>query len=129
MSISGLTGAMLQVALAGFADVDGQVADALEVGVDLDGGDDHAQVGGHRLVQRQQLEAAIVHFHVEVVDRLVARQHRVERGVVAVHQAAHRFAHALLGQPAHRQQPLLERVELVLEVPKHAFHQPHLPVT
>ena len=34
-------GRMLQVALAGFADVDGQVADALEVGVDLDGCDDH----------------------------------------------------------------------------------------
>ena len=70
---------VLQVALAGLGDVDGQVADPLEVGVDLDGGDDDAQVGGHRLVQRQQLEAAVVDFDVEVVDRLVAGQHRVER--------------------------------------------------
>ena len=122
MSISGLTGGVLQVALAGLGDVHRQVADPLEVGVDLDRGDDHAQVGGHRLVQRQQLEAAVVHLHVQVVDRLVAGDHRVERGEVAVHQAAHRFAHPLLGQAAHRQHPLLERIEVVLEMPKHLLH-------
>ena len=56
-------------------------------------------------------------------------QHGVERGAVAVHQAADRFAHPFLGQAAHGQQPLLEGVEVVLEMSKHAFHQPHLPVT
>jgi hypothetical protein len=36
---------VLQVALAGLADVDRQVADPLQVGVDLHGRDDHPQVG------------------------------------------------------------------------------------
>ena len=122
MSISGLTGGCMQVALAGLGDVHRQVADPLQVGVDLHGRDDDAQVGGHRLMQGQQLEAAIVHFHVQVVDRLVAGQHGVERRVVAVHHPAHRFAHPLLGQPAHREQPLLERVEILLEMPKDPLH-------
>ena len=111
-----------QVALAGLADVHGQVAHPLEVGVDLDGGDDHAQVGGHRLVQGQQLETAVVQLDVQVVDGLIAGQYGLERRTVAVHQAAQRFAHPFLGQAAHGQQALLERVELVLEVSKHAFH-------
>ncbi len=40
--------------------------------VDLDRRDDRAQVGGHRLVQGQQLEAPVVDLDVQLVDRLVA---------------------------------------------------------
>jgi hypothetical protein len=80
-------------------------------------------------VQRQQLEAAIVDFHVQVVDS--ARRPRAPRRAahVAIHQSADRFAHALFRQPAHRQQRFLELIELLLKVPKYALHQPHLPVT
>jgi hypothetical protein len=63
---------VLQVALAGLGDVHRQVADPLEVGVDLHGRHDRPQVGRHRLVQREQLEAAVVDLDVQVVDRLVA---------------------------------------------------------
>ena len=38
-------------------------------------GDDRAQVDGHRLVQRQQREAAVVDLDVQLVDRLVAGEH------------------------------------------------------
>ena len=79
MSISFLTGGVLHVALRRLGDVDRQVADALEVGVDLDGRDDRAQVGGHRLVQRQQREAAVVDLDVQLVDRLVADQDALDR--------------------------------------------------
>ena len=63
MSISCLTG-VADVAVAGLRDVDRQVADALEIGVDLDCGNDGTQVGRHRLMQGEQPEAAIVHLDV-----------------------------------------------------------------
>ncbi len=115
--MSGLTGAVLQIALGRLGDVDGEIADALEVGVDLDGGDNRPQVGGHRLMQRQQLEAAVVDLDVQVVDRLVADEHvrRPARGH-ARSEAGDGLAHALFRQPAHREQPLLQRVELLLKV-------------
>ena len=121
--MSFLTGGCEQVALAGLGDVDRQVADPLEVGVDLDRRDDGAQVGGHRLVQGQQLEAAVVDLDVQLVDRLVARRARASTSVgVALDEAAHGHADALLGEAAHLEQPLLQRPELFLEVPDDAFH-------
>ena len=75
MSISFLTGGCERVAPRRLGDVHGQVADALEVGVDLHRGDDRPQVGGHRLVERQQREAAVVDLDVQRVDRLVAGEH------------------------------------------------------
>ena len=73
MSISSLDRRVLQVTSDGLGNVDGEVADALEVGVDLDGGDDRAQVHRHRLMQRQELEAAVVNLDVQLVDGRVAR--------------------------------------------------------
>ena len=51
------------------ADVGGEVADALELAVDLDDGDDEAQVAGHRLVQREELEALLLDLDLVLVDR------------------------------------------------------------
>ena len=123
MSISCLTGAMADVALAGLGDVHRQVADALEIGVDLHRRDDGAQVGGHRLMERQQPEAAVVNLDVQLIDRLVAEQHLVdERPDRACTRPVKGGAHALLGQPAHFEQPALERFELLAEVGDLAFH-------
>ena len=79
MSISFLTGGVRRVAARRFGDVDRQIADALEVGVDLHGGDDRPEVGGHRLVERQQREAAVVDLDVQAVERLVADEHAVDQ--------------------------------------------------
>ena len=70
---------------------------------------------------------------MQVVDRLVADEHRLDVVGLALGDAAHRHPHALLGQPAHGQQPLLERFELFLEMPNDSFHRdsrpsPRLPV-
>ena len=63
-----LQGRLLEKELGVLRYVHGLVADALEVGVDLDRGHDEAQVGGRRLVQGDQLEAAVVDLDVELVD-------------------------------------------------------------
>ena len=102
-------------------DVDRQIADPLEVGVDLDRRDDGAQVGRHRLVQRQQREAAAVDLDVQLVDRPVAAQHPLDQRRVAVDQPLDREAHALLRQAAHFEQPRLELFELLLEMADEPF--------
>ena len=67
---------------------------------------DRAQVGRHRLIQRQQREAAVVDLDVQRVERLVARRAtRSIRLVVAIDEALHGQAHVFLGEPAHFEQP------------------------
>ena len=53
----------------------GQVADPLQVVVDLEHGDDEAQVDGHRLVQGQDLEALLLDLHLGLVDPVVGLDH------------------------------------------------------
>ncbi len=84
MSISFLTGGCVRVAPRRFGDVDRQVAHPLEIGVDLDRRDNRPEVGRHRLVERQQREAAVVDLDVQLVDRLVADEHPVDQVVVAL---------------------------------------------
>ena len=97
-------------------------AHPLEVRVDLHGRDDRPQVGRHRLVQRQQPEAPVVHLDVELVDRLVAEQDLAEERRVPGNQALDRRAHALLGQAAHLQQPALQGLELLTEMRYLSLH-------
>ena len=113
---------MLHVALARFGDVDGQVPDALQVGVDLHGRNDGAEVGGHGLMEGQELETAIVDLDVQVVDRFVAGDHGLQDLGLALHHRLHRHPHPLFRQAAHGEQALLERFELLLEMPNQSFH-------
>ena len=106
-------------------DVDGEIADAFEVGVDLDGGDDRAQVDRHRLIERQQREAAVVDLDVERVQRTVARQDARDQIAIAVDQPLDREADGFLGEPAHFEQAPLELLELVLEMPDALFGRRH----
>ena len=77
-----------RVAARRLRDVHRQIADAFEVRVDLDRGDDRPQVGRHRLEQCQQREATVVDLDVQLVDRLVADQGAVERVGVVITSAA-----------------------------------------
>ena len=107
---------MLRVAPRRLGDVDREVADALEVGVDLHGRDDRPQVDGHRLVEREQREAAVVDLDVQPVHRLVAAQHAVDQFAIAIDERLHGEAHLFLGQAAHLEQPGLELLQLLLKV-------------
>ena len=107
---------MAGVAARGLGDVHREIAHTLEVGVDLDGRDDLPQVGRHRLVERQQREAAVVDVDVELVQRLVAPHDPIDDHGVAAHEALHGGADALLRKAAHLEQARLEPLELLLEV-------------
>jgi hypothetical protein len=56
-----------QVAARGLDDIDGQITNPFEIGVDLDGRDDRPEVDRHGLVQRQQLERSPVDLDVQRV--------------------------------------------------------------
>ena len=49
-------------------DSHGLIADPLQIGIDLDGGQDEAQVAGHRLFHCQQVERHLVDFALRYVD-------------------------------------------------------------
>ena len=73
---------MGDVALRGFRDVHGQITHAFEIGVDLDGRDDGAQVDRQGLMEREEPEAAVVDLDVKLIDRLVSTKHLLdERGI------------------------------------------------
>jgi hypothetical protein len=113
----------------GLRDVDGEVADPLEVGVDLQRGDDGPEIDGHRLVERQQREAAVVDLDVQRVHRLVADEHAIEQVAIAFDQSLDRQAHLLLREPAHFEQPRLELFELLLEMTNTLFRLGHCPLS
>jgi hypothetical protein len=112
MSISCFTGACPRY----------RAAAAFEVAVDLHGGDDGAEVRGHRLVECQQAEAAVVDVDVQAVDRFVAGEHGVEQRMIAGDKPLDGRAHPFFGEAAHLEQPPLERFELLLEMPNSLFH-------
>ena len=101
MSISGLSGGWGSSLMRVLGDVHGLVADPLQVGVDLHGRRDEAQVRGHRLLQRQQLQAAVVDLDLQVVDLLVGADDQLGLVQAALDQGADRAVDALLHQRAH----------------------------
>ena len=101
------------------ADVHRLVADALEVGDDLHGRRDEAEIAGRRLLEGEQLHALLVHLHVVGVHLLVALDDLAGHRVVPLEQRGHHPADLVLDQPAHGEQGLLERLELLVEVAWH----------
>ena len=88
-----------------------------------------AEVGRHRLIERQHAEAALVDLDVQLVDRLVSTDDPFGHLQITRHQSLDGGAHALFREPAHLQQLDLERAKLLLEMPYGSIHQPNLPVT
>ncbi len=120
-----------RVAKRRLGDVDRQVADALEVGVDLHSRDDRAKIHGHRLIERQQREAALIDLDVQRIDWLVADQHAFDAAAIAGNQTLDGKTHLFFREPTHFEQPRLEMFELLLKMPD-AFgtrHYPNRPVT
>ena len=96
-------------------DVLGEVADALQRRGDLHRGDQHAQVGRHRLAQRDHLHHALLERHLHGVERLVALDHLAgERGVAVLHRLQ-RLGQQLLAEPAHLRDLRLDLDEVLVE--------------
>jgi hypothetical protein len=118
-------GAVIDVAARRLGDVHGEIADPLQVGVDLDRGDDDAQVDGYRLLQRQQFEGAIVDRHLAGVDVAVPDGHLVEGVQVAGGEAADGLRQARRDRRPLQRQLALELVDAGEEVASGRTHLAH----
>ena len=110
-------------------DVDGLVADPLEVQPRVQQGGDEPQIRGHRRLQGQQLEHSLVDLEVQLVDRVVGVDHGVRHGVVAGHQGLDGVLDRDGGQVPQVVQVRLQVRQFFVELLPRLLHQPNRPVT
>ena len=94
------------------ADVDAEVADALEVGHQLERDGDEAQVGGDRLAARQDAQAQLVDLDLQPVDLAVDCDRLLGELAVALDERADAAVDHLLDLGAHEQQLLAQPAQL-----------------
>ena len=73
----------------------------VDVGDDLDGADDRAQVAGHRRLQRKQHERRFLGLGAHRRDLLVVGDHLLGQHQVGLQQGLGRALHRNTCQPAH----------------------------
>ncbi len=95
---------------AALGDVDGLIADALEVVVDARDGEDEAEVGGHQLMEREELDDAVVDFELELVDLVFFVEHALGELFVGVENAVDGLVDGALGERAHPEQAFFDDV-------------------
>jgi hypothetical protein len=96
-----------------------KIADALQVVVDSRNGDHEAQVGGHELMQGEQLHDPIVDFHLELVYGRLFLENGFGQGSIAIQHGMDGLMDGALRQAAHPEKPLLEAIQLNLKM---SFH-------
>jgi hypothetical protein len=72
---------------------------------------------------RSTPEASVVDFDLQVIDSGIPGNHLGQRLVVSIDERSHDCAQALFGQAAHRQQPLVQRGELLDEMTAFLTHE------
>ncbi len=103
---------------------DSEIADALQLVVDLDDGDDEAQVAGHRLVEGQELEALLLDVDLVLVDHEVGGDHAPGLADVACLDGVKGEAQVVLDERTERQDLALQVLELALQM---CGHEPLSP--
>ena len=92
---------MTREAFGALGDVDGMVADALEVVVDLQGPDEEAQVDGHGLLEGQQGDRRVFDLQLQAVDLLVRGDDRPRLLGVHLREGFDRMVDLALDLPSH----------------------------
>ncbi len=93
-------------------DVDGHVADPLQVAVDLDGRRDEAQIPGGGLPQGQEADALLLDLHVELVDLGIALDDLPGQFRVSLQERGGHVLDGLFRQGAQVEEVLLDVLEL-----------------
>ena len=110
-----------EVVEARLGHVHGLVADPFQVGVDLHDGGEEAQVPRHRLVQGEELDAAVVHFDVEPVHLFLQLEDFLRRGGVPFPQGLGGFLDHGHGRLTHVEQARFQNFQVFVEVAFHRF--------
>jgi len=111
----------------GLRDVHRVIAYALQVGRDLERGDQGSEVAGHGLLERQEAEALFLQLHFHHVDDPVAVDDPLGAGRVAFEQGLDGQAERSFRFARHGEQADLHLAQLIVKVPVGLGH-PNLPV-
>lgn len=98
----------------GARDLGRLVADAFEVGDDLDRRHHGAQIVGGRLAPHDQVAAGVVERHFELVDGVILGDHAVGAVLVADAETRHRVEELGLDDAAHQQDLGADGLEFVV---------------
>jgi len=88
-------------------DVDRLVGNTFQIVIDSRYGQDEAEIRGHELLKRQQLNHAVVDFNLQLVDDVLFIQHCQSEFFFRFEHGVHGLVHRALGKAAHPEQPLL----------------------
>ena len=116
----GLHARVAEDAQGALGDVDGLVADALEIVVDARNGQHEAEINGHELVEREKLDDAVVNFHLKLVDGVFFVEDALGKLLVGFQDGVNGLMDGALGEAAHPEQALFQFVQIFFEV---AFHE------
>ena len=105
-------------------DVDGQVANAFEVAVDLEDGDDETEVGGDGLIEGEDLEAVFFDLDFHLVELDIVVNDAAGELLVAAFEGAGGVADGLLGQGAEGEDFLLELLDFSEQMGGHIAISP-----
>ena len=94
----------------------GQVADPLQGDDNVQGSDDEAQVGGHRLFAGHDLVHVVLDLVGSLIDRVFPHQDVLGQLLVLAQQRLGRLAHRRLDRLGQVQQALLQFLDLALEL-------------
>ncbi len=110
---------MAQDAEGALGDVDGLIADAFEVVVDAGHGEDESQIGGHKLMEREQLHDAVVDFNLKLVDGVFFFEDALGEGFIGIEHGVNGLVDGTLCEASHPEQALFELVQILFKM---AFH-------
>jgi hypothetical protein len=116
----GLHARMAKDARGGLRDVDGLVADTLEVVVDAGNGKDEAEIDSHQLMESEKLEDPVVDFELEFIDGVFFIDDALGELFVGFQHGVNGLMDGALGETAHPQEAFFQFVQVFFEV---AFHE------
>ena len=114
-----LDAGMAKDAQSALRNIDGLIADALEIIVDAGNGENEAQVGGHELMESEELNDAIVKFELKLVDGVLFIEDTLGELFIGIKDGVNRLMNGALGEAAHPEKALFELVQVLFEV---SFH-------
>src|SRR6202030_3601186 len=88
---------------------------------DAGNGQNKAEIGGHKLLQREQLHHAVVNFNLQLVDGVFFAEDGSRQLFVRIEHRMNRLMHGSLGQAAHPKHALFQLFQIAFEMAFHIF--------
>jgi hypothetical protein len=106
-------------ARGGLRDVDGLVADTLEVAINARNREKEAKIGGDRLLRGEQALDALINFNLHFVDGVFLRENRFGEMLFGIEDGVHGLVDGAFGKASHPEEALFQFFEIMIKM---SFH-------